>query len=307
MSESAEISSQRSIDSIHSRESIARRSFAEGRPSVAIGSNQRRQGIYWLGTIPRDSWDGVTLPEGIVWAKGQPELGADGYKHWQLVFGLCRKGSLAAVRNYWSPIVGHWELTRSSAAEQYVWKTDSRDGEQFELGERPFNRSSSTDWDSIRAAALAGDLSEVPSDVFIRYYGSLVRIGADHDVPTAMVRCCTVLWGKTGSGKSRRAFTEAGELCYVKDPRSKFWCGYRGESCVIIDEFRGGIDIAHILRWLDRYPVRVETKGGSRPLAASRFWITSNLHPRMWYPELDLDSYAALARRLVIEEIILEE
>lgn len=85
---------------------------------------------------------------------------------------------------------------------------------------------------------------------------------------------------------------------YAKDPRSKWWCGYQGQEHVIIDEFRGGIDISHMLRWLDRYPVCVETKGGSVPLCATKFWITSNLEPKEWYKEIDEATLLALERRL---------
>lgn len=87
---------------------------------------------------------------------------------------------------------------------------------------------------------------------------------------------------------------------YSKDPRSKFWCGYQGDKFVVIDEFRGGIDISHLLRWLDRYPVRVEIKGSSVPLCAEVIWITSNLSPDAWYPDIDPETLAALRRRLNI-------
>lgn len=107
-----------------------------------------------------------------------------------------------------------------------------------------------------------------------------------------------MLWGPTGVGKSRRAWEEAGNDAYSKDPRTKFWCGYQGQRHIIIDEFRGSIDISHLLRWLDRHPVRVETKGGSQPLMATTFWITSNLPPSAWYPELDSETYLALERRI---------
>jgi len=63
-----------------------------------------------------------------------------------------------------------------------------------------------------------------------------------------------------------------------------------------------GIDICHMLRWLDRYPVRVEIKGSSRPLCARKIWITSNIHPRQWYPEIDGETLAALMRRLNITQ-----
>ena len=101
----------------------------------------------------------------------------------------------------------------------------------------------------------------------------------------------------------RRAWEEAGLEAYAKDPRSKFWYGYRGEKKVIIDEFRGGIDVAHLLRWLDRYPVSVELKGSSRPLQAEQIWITSNLPPNKWYPDIDRETDQALLRRLHVEEL----
>jgi hypothetical protein len=55
------------------------------------------------------------------------------------------------------------------------------------------------------------------------------------------------------------------------------------------------------LRWLDRYPVRVEIKGSSRPLMAQNIWITSNLDPRCWYPDLDNDTLNAMLRRMSVE------
>jgi len=55
-----------------------------------------------------------------------------------------------------------------------------------------------------------------------------------------------------------------------------------------------------MLRWLDRYPVSVEIKGGTRPLLATTFWITSNLHPDDWYPLIDQETKDALNRRLNI-------
>jgi len=111
-----------------------------------------------------------------------------------------------------------------------------------------------------------------------------------------------VFWGRTGTGKSRRAWEEAGLSAYSKDPLSKFWCGYNGQEDVVVDEFRGGISISHLLRWLDRYPVNVEIKGSSVPLRARRLWITSNLNPIYWYPDLDGETRDALLRRLIITQ-----
>lgn len=141
---------------------------------------------------------------------------------------------------------------------------------------------------------------EIPPDIFIRYYRSLVSIGTDFAKPPAMERKCIVFWGKTNTGKSRRAWEEGGLESFPKDPRTKWWSGYRGQRHVIIDEFRGAVDISHLLRWTDRYPVNVEIKGGSKPLLAETIWITSNIHPKEWYPELDEETFRALTRRLKI-------
>lgn len=256
------------------------------------------QARYWILTIKHESFTPF-LPLPIRWIRGQLERGEQtGYLHWQCVVICQRKLRLGGIKSIFGDSV-HAEPTRSAAAEDYVWKEDTRiDGTQFELGSRPFNRSSTTDWDAIRSSAVSGRLDDVPSDVFVRCYNQLRRIESDYVAPARMERIVHVYHGATGTGKSRRAWNEAGDDCYTKDPRTKFWDGYRGQAHVIIDEFRGAIDIAHILRWLDRYPVRVECKGSTHVLQARVIWITSNLPPSQWYPDLDERSYAALRRRL---------
>lgn len=47
-------------------------------------------------------------------------------------------------------------------------------------------------------------------------------------VAPAVERVVQVYWGTTGTGKSHRAWAEAGITAYPKDPLSKFWDGYRG-------------------------------------------------------------------------------
>jgi len=264
----------------------------------------RRQGTQWMGTVGTATGWQPCLQHGCVYLKGQKELGEGGFEHFQIFFITSSKESVRSVASKWHPVVGHWELTRSAAAESYVWKEATRIGEQFEFGQRPLRRNSSTDWEEIKRLAVSNQIDQIPPDIFIRYYRTLQIIGADYCQPTFIERVCKVFYGPTGTGKSRRAWEEAGVDSFCKDPRSKFWCGYRNQRNVIVDEFRGGIDIAHILRWTDRYPVIVEIKGSSRPLLAERIWFTSNLHPNEWYPELDEATKNALIRRLEIIEIL---
>lgn len=256
------------------------------------------QGIYWILTISHAHFLPY-LPPTIAWIRGQLERGAGGFLHWQIVLATGKKCRRAHILKIFGPV--HAELSKSAAANEYVWKEDTRvDNTQFELGSRPISRAREADWDRVRELAKRGRLDDIPGDIYVRHYNALRRISTDHLEATAIERKVVVFWGPTGTGKSRSAWEQAGTDAYPKDPRTKFWCGYRGQKHVIIDEFRGGIDISHLLRWLDRYPTLVEVKGGMVALSCTQIWITSNLNPTNWYPELDNDTLNALLRRLII-------
>lgn len=269
---------------------------------ISHSEGRRRQGIFWMLTVPHHQFVPF-LPNGVVFIRGQLESGGNsGYLHWQLVCAFGRKCSIKQVKSTFGDSA-HCELTRSRKAIEYVWKEETKvEGTEFELGVQPFERNSKRDWENIWTNAREGKLESIPADVRVVSYRTLRTIASDYAKPVAMVREFTVFWGRTGTGKSRRAWEEAGEEAYPKDPKSKFWCGYQDQKHVVLDEFRGGIDIAHLLRWADRYPVFVEVKGSSRPLMAVKFWITSNLAPTQWYPDADIYTTEALMRRLNITE-----
>lgn len=258
----------------------------------------RRQGLYWLLTIPEGDFE-PRLQDGCRYIKGQLEQGEGGYRHYQVLCVLSKKASAVRVRDMFGGRA-HCELSRSAAANEYVWKDETRIGERFEFGQLPHKRNDPKDWDKIWDLARAGNILEIPADVRLQHYRTLRTIAADFALPPAVERTCYVFCGKTGTGKSRRAWSEAGLDAYPKDPRTKFWDGYRNQKHVVIDEFRGAIDISHLLRWLDRYPVLVEIKGSATSLVADTIWITSNLHPRDWFKECDMETVDALLRRLNI-------
>lgn len=262
----------------------------------------RRQGIFWLLTISCDAYpDQPSLLPELAWIKGQQERGEGGFLHWQVIVAFRKKASKRTLSRLYPDV--HAELTYSDAANEYVWKEDTRVAEsQFQFGVKPFQRNNPIEWESIWLSAVSGDIMSIPANIRVQNYRTLRSIQSDFAKPVGITRTCNVFHGPTGTGKSRRAWEEASTDAYPKDPRTKFWCGYRDQKNVVIDEFRGGIDIAHLLRWLDRYPVNVEIKGSSVCLLAETIWITSNLPPRLWYPELDQETLDALMRRLVVVE-----
>lgn len=96
---------------------------------------RRRQGIYWLLTVPEHCFTPY-LPPCCVWIKGQLEKGSEtGYLHWQICCAFSKKASLKTCQSTFGTGC-HFELTRSSAAGDYVWKDDTAVvGTRFEFGE----------------------------------------------------------------------------------------------------------------------------------------------------------------------------
>lgn len=198
----------------------------------------------------------------------------------------------------------HWEVAKSGTEENIAY-CSKEDPAPFESGTRPVSKKAQGEmekarWKEIISHAKAGTLEDHDPKVYFTHFNTALKLQAQFEKPIAITRQVKVFYGATGTGKSHDAWLEAGPDAYVKDPRSKFWYGYHGQENVIIDEFRGGIDISHMLRWLDKYPVLVEVKGSSCALKAKNIWITSNLHPKLWYPDLDLETMDALLRRVKV-------
>lgn len=94
-----------------------------------------------------------------------------------------------------------------------------------------------------------------------------------------------VYWGVPGSGKTRAVYEEFSSI-YEK-MSGKWWDGYAGEECVLIDDFDPGdcygTDFAFFLKLMDRYPLRIEWKGGSGHFSSKVIIFTSNFNPSEWF------------------------
>lgn len=267
------------------------------------------QARYWLLTIPSSTGWVPILNDPICYLKGQKERGdSTGYEHFQVLCVCSRRVTIRQLKVALVCPSAHCETSRSSAANDYVWKEDTRvPGTQFELGTLPVSRARTVDWNAVYFAAVDGSFDNIPKDILIRNYTSLKRIRVDNCKPPfrpdVFVR---VYWGPTGTGKTHRCFAEAGENFFVKNSRTKWWDGYQGQPNVIIDEFAGSIDVTYLLNWFDKYPCFAEVKGFTIPLQAINFWVTSNIDPKFWYGDITLAHRDALLRRLTVVEEMTE-
>jgi len=257
---------------------------------------------WWILTIPHHLWVPF-LQQSMVYCRGQVEVGEEtSYLHWQIVVAFGSQQRLSGIKKLFGEGV-HAEPTRSEAALEYVWKEDTAvQGTRFELGKRPFVRNRETDWDEVVQAAKNGNILDseaIPSDVLVRCYGSLRSIAKDCCRPVYRgTQEVNVFWGVSDAGKTWRAFQEAGEDYYLKDPLSRWWDGYRGEANIVIDEFCGTGDVINYLKWLDKYPCLVEVKGSQVALKSKKWWIMTNVRPEHWFLTCTPEQKVGLLRRL---------
>lgn len=270
-----------------------------------------KQSKYWMFTInnPVDDQEPANWPKTayVVWQK---EVGASGTPHLQGYAVFETRCRLSGVRKVHP--TAHWEPRAGTHAQAkaYCTKAESRIDGPFETGDEPESEQGKRN----DLATLKRKLDEGASEsaiarddetfgVWAKYNKCIPRYRMLTGVQRSWPTHTTVIWGPPGVGKSRRALELAGpEGFWLSKPAGQtvWFDGYIGQETVVIDEFYGWIAFDLLCRLLDRYPLNVETKGGSQSFVARRVIITSNKAPTEWYDKTKItpDRYAALARRL---------
>lgn len=194
----------------------------------------------------------------------------------------------------------HLEQCRNVAASiKYCSKEEGRLEPPVEIGERP-NQGRRSDLETIANDIVSGtsimDVAKNDPAVFVRNFKGLQALSNIFHSKRNWEMDVQVYTGTTGTGKTRKAF-EIAPNAFWKE-KADWWDGYMGEEDVIIDEFTNDVPIGVLLRWLDRYPLRVPVKGGFVPFVAKRIFITSNIPFEEWYPNARQEHKLALRRRI---------
>jgi hypothetical protein len=106
-----------------------------------------------------------------------------------------------------------------------------------------------------------------------------------------------VYWGEPGTGKTKKVYDLEGLDIYNK-PAGYWWDGYNGEKSILLDDFEGETNYTDILKWLDKYPLKLPIKGGFVNAEYEKIYITSNKDPEEWY----VRDIKALRRRFTTVE-----
>jgi len=184
--------------------------------------------------------------------------------------------------------------TYCTKAESRVAGTESRECGAM-VSDHGVNHPPGKSLDRIYQSIREGDTMEE----LIDKYGFGVFIRHERALNSAMLRWgkrragmpkIVLLVGDSGSGKSKwvqRTYPSRYRMTFSNGGNSSWFDGYNGESVVELSEFRGQLALSFMLDLLDRYELKVQTKGGTVQFLASTIVITSNEEPKEWYKNLE--------------------
>lgn len=268
-----------------------------------LGTGQKNRFRHWVFTL--NNWTEAergrlraVVPGDGQYLCFQPERGLlDGTPHLQGVVSFKDPKNLTSVKR----IIGdraHLEQMRGTAdhAIAYCCKAESADRSDpsyafEEFGQRPRPGTGTP--------GARSDLMEVAQEILrgadsrtILLKHPTVWLQHDQAIERAIIMLqaprnwvTEVFWyhGPTGSGKTRAVFDEnAAEDVYVKNVGNEWWCGYRGQPVVLLDDWRPDFcKFSALLLLFDRYPLQLNRKNGQVNFIARRIYVTtpqSHLH-----------------------------
>lgn len=246
------------------------------------------------------------LYNGVRYVIYQEELGESGTHHFQGYIELSSPMRISQLKAFPGLERAHFEMRRGTRdeARDYCRKLDAT----VVSGPREFGnwidkgQGARSDLVSLYQDLKSGEtdlalLDKYPAQFMRMYRGisiaRLVRAGV-RDWKTEV----HLYFGQPGTGKSRLA-RDLYPSAFWKHPTSKWWDNYSGQAEVVWDDFgKASCPYSELLRLLDRYPLTVETKGGSVNFAARTLILTSNSLPHLWYYYDQRMLLSAVVRRI---------
>lgn len=255
-----------------------------------------------LGKIKKIDCQYMVFGREVCPTTGRPHV--QGY-----VYFVCQKSWSKVKKIFAGAMQAHVEPAKGDAESNRVYCTKEDPG-FFEKGVKPATQAEKgkKGADKIKAQwALAkdGKFEELPPASIKTYEYIHAKYGpppADRETLDNVW-----IWGATGVGKSR-SVREENKSFYSK-PMSKWWDGYSGESCVVLDDFapEHAKYLTYYLKiWADHYVFNAEVKGGMLRIRPKRVIVTSQYSPEQCWGD-DPESLSAIRRRFTVRHLVSSE
>lgn len=184
----------------------------------------------------------------------------------------------------------HWEACKGSpdANIAYCTKESTRVAGPWEKGTRPAQGKRSDLEDIAKLVSEGAGIKRIAEEhpgSFIRYHRGIERLRGLFTKPRSEAPDVLWFYGATGTGKSRKAAEIGGDSIYWKDMSDgKWWDGYEQQDVVVFDDMRKDTFKFHeLLKLFDRYPHKIQTKGGYTELNSKTIIVTTAFHWRELY------------------------
>ncbi len=202
-------------------------------------------------------------------------------------------------------------ISTKARCQAYCSKADTRVSGPYEIGEMVEERQR-TDLDRAIKMIDEGfslvDIDETfPKQSFMysrlfkaRFWSRLERIFGN----TARNIEVTFIYGDPGTGKTTFVNSQVEHLndLFRIDSYGDYWfTGYMGQDTILLDEFTGQVKIPKMNKLLDRFPQRMNIKGGDVPACFTKVYIVSNLSLKELYIDYQKQIpklYQAFCRRI---------
>lgn len=198
------------------------------------------------------------------------------------------------------PNGAHVEVAKGTALQNRVYCCKEGSFEESGTCPQQGRRADISDlYDLAKAGKSDIEIGESNPAAYLRYYKACDRVRFNYACRQVGWKKVTVrvYWGETGTGKTRKAYKRDPHLFQLDHDSigQLWWDGYVDQKTVLLDDYYGGIQHSKLLRLLDGNGFSLPIKGGHTWKQYECVIITSNAHPREWYPG---GLSAALARRL---------
>lgn len=199
-----------------------------------------------------------------------------------------RKGSRDEARGYCTQAV-------------YKGKDKGKFAKEIELGQW-VTQGQRTDLIEIKDMILGEDKRDMNEMIYhygtsfhkIRYIEKLCEYR--NKLPRNPDQPPVIHWyyGETGTGKTKQVYDKFEDIYAVQS--YKWWDGYNQNETILIDDMRRDFcKFNKLLQLLDRYPHKVEMKGGMIEIHSPFIVITCPFHPQFLYQGEDIQQ---LLRRI---------
>jgi len=135
-----------------------------------------------------------------------------------------------------------------------------------------------------------GSIRDIDPSLIVKYANGFRALQAMKQEKTRELFMCLTIVGPPGIGKShivRTTFANTPTFNTLFGNGGIWFHEYSGQKVIVIDEYKGQIQLQKLLGIADKWPIRLECKGGSFAAEHELLILISNSPPSQWYLDKD--------------------